>query len=494
MAGYLAMSIPFLCIALVKGVGSFVQMASHLGNVSQGAASSAAGEVTSGNFSFGNIHEGNQQIANTNMLSQSMAATYRASSFQLSGGRTDMVTMGDGSQVANVSVPNLPLTLSIGETKSAQESQMASQSYQRAMNLSRSSSENFSSSGRQFVELSNRLNHAEQMSDGVNRGTHVDHSRTVNKSMQMIKDFANQHQIDEGKSAELLMNASFGNKGGSLNLFGGSIGGGIAVKASEQAIFTEAQKYAQTHDFQQAYRDTMQAASSISHTLSDEKSRSLADGMTESFEKGIQQRSEASKSFQQAESYSTQAMATQSNAASINANYTQEFFEWLSHQKADHTGGQVGKQGAAHIIANDRSLTLAYANRFMTEKGIVPQAKLEQSSSTLKQAYDQDTSHQVYQATKEGLQKLEQQAKPKFKPNLEQHGQDFRKNTTKQIDTTIMQNDSAAAFVKDDGQQVINKVQAQKGRSVVKRATAKAAKEIIGKSIYDSIFGESQEK
>jgi hypothetical protein len=57
-----------------------------------------------------------------------------------------------------------------------------------------------------------------------------------------------------------------------------------------------------------------------------------------------------------------------------------------------------------------------------------------------------------------------------------------------------MQNDSAAAFVKDDGQQVINKVQAQKGRSVVKRATAKAAKEIIGKSIYDSIFGESQEK
>src|SRR6202012_2809932 len=35
MAGYLAMSIPFLSIALVKGVGSFVHLASHLGNVSQ---------------------------------------------------------------------------------------------------------------------------------------------------------------------------------------------------------------------------------------------------------------------------------------------------------------------------------------------------------------------------------------------------------------------------------------------------------------------------
>ena len=49
MAGYLAISVPFLAIALVKGVGSFVHMASHLGNVSQGAAAQAAGDVVSGN-------------------------------------------------------------------------------------------------------------------------------------------------------------------------------------------------------------------------------------------------------------------------------------------------------------------------------------------------------------------------------------------------------------------------------------------------------------
>jgi conjugal transfer mating pair stabilization protein TraG len=117
MSGYLAMSIPFLCMALVKGVGSFVQMASHLGNVSQGAASLASGEVTSGNFSFGNISEGNQQIANTNMLSQSTAATYRSSSFQLSDGQTDMITASDGSQIAHVAVSNLPTSLNVAKPR-----------------------------------------------------------------------------------------------------------------------------------------------------------------------------------------------------------------------------------------------------------------------------------------------------------------------------------------------------------------------------------------
>ena len=67
MAGYLAMSVPFLAIALVKGVGSFVHMASHLGNVSQGAAGHAASDAISGNYNFGNISEGNQQVANTNI-------------------------------------------------------------------------------------------------------------------------------------------------------------------------------------------------------------------------------------------------------------------------------------------------------------------------------------------------------------------------------------------------------------------------------------------
>lgn len=495
MAGYLAMSIPFLCIALVKGVGSFVHMASHLGNVSQGAASMAAGEVTSGNFSFGNISEGNRQIANTNMMSQSMAANYRASSFQMSDGRMDMTTMADGSQIANIGVSNLPVSLNMAETQSAQYSQMASQSYQKALNQSQASSESLSNSGRTLIDLSERLNHGEQMTDGMNRNIQTEQSRAVNKSMQMIKDFAHQNQIDEGKSAELLMNASFG-KGLSTGLFGASVGGGTAVRGSDQEIFTEAQKYAESRDFQQAARESMQAASSLSHTLSDEKSRSLAESVSGSFETGVQQRDEASKSFQQADSYNKQAMETQTQAATLNANYNQEFFDWLGHQQADHTAGHIGKQGAAHIIANDTQKTMAYAKQFMEEKGLVPATNIKQSASHVKQAYDQDTRHQVHQVTDEPIQTIRQQGKAGFKNNLTQQGQDFRKNTTKTIDTTIMQNDTAAGFVKEEGKQVQNKVRAQKGRSVIKKVSAKAASEVGGTAgdAFSWKKGESQNR
>jgi len=148
MAGYLAMSIPFLCIAIVKGVGSFVHMASHLGNVGQGAASMAASEITSGNLSFGNVSEGNVQISNSSMLQRSNAAAYKAHSFSMQDGRVEMTTMADGSQISNIGTSNLPISLNVAESQSNQLSQMASQSYQNAMNLSESSSQHLSSSVR----------------------------------------------------------------------------------------------------------------------------------------------------------------------------------------------------------------------------------------------------------------------------------------------------------------------------------------------------------
>jgi len=129
MAGYLAMSIPFLCIAIVKGVGSFVHMASHLGNVGQGAASMAASEITSGNLSFGNVSEGNVQISNSSMLQRSNAAAYKAPSFSMQDDRVEMTTMADGSQISNIGTSNLPISLNVAESQSNQLSQMASRSY-----------------------------------------------------------------------------------------------------------------------------------------------------------------------------------------------------------------------------------------------------------------------------------------------------------------------------------------------------------------------------
>ena len=275
MAGYLAMSIPFLSIALVKGVGSFVHMASHLGNVSQSAAGNAASEVTSGNFSYGNITEGTQQIANSSQFQQSRAASYKAGSFQFQDGRSEITTMGDGSKVANIGTSNLPTIIQGAQIISNQQSDMAAKSYQKGLNLSESSSQNISSSARSTVALSDTLSKMEHSGDSATQNISTEESTSVHKGAQLIRDFAKQNQISDDKSAEILTSASIGN-GKSGGIFGFSIGANGNLSAKDQEMYTKAEKFAQDNNYQEAMRESVQASKSLSHNLSDENAKRLA--------------------------------------------------------------------------------------------------------------------------------------------------------------------------------------------------------------------------
>ena len=390
MAGYLAMSIPFLCIAIVKGVGSFVTMASHLGNVTQGSAAMAAGEATSGNYSFGNISEGNVQMANTSMLQQSHAASYRSGSFQHADGRTDMITASDGSQMINVSSSNIPISLNVAESQSAQLSEMQNQTWQQGLSQSQASSQNIANSIRNSASLNESIRASENAGNSVSQGISTEQSQALNKSQQYVTDFAKQHNINEEKAANLFAEASAG--GGVF--IKGSAGGRTSVNSSDQKMLQDVEKVTQSQDYQQAVRESAQAAKSLSHTLTDEKTRNLAADVAGSYEKGMQQREEAAKNFSASENYGRQAMMTKANSASINANHNQQFVEWLSKQKADNTNGTIGKHGAAHIIANDPQKTMGYANNYMAEKGVFPGSPVTSSPASIQQGYNNEIRHQ----------------------------------------------------------------------------------------------------
>jgi conjugal transfer mating pair stabilization protein TraG len=409
MAGYLAMSIPFLSLALVKGVGSFVHMASHLGNVSQGAASMAAGEVTSGNLSFGNVSQGNSQISNSSMLNHSNAASFKGASAHIQDGRSEITTMADGSQVLNVGSSNLPISLNVAESQSAQLSQMASQSEQKAMSLNESSAQNLSNSARSAVNLSETLSSLKSSGDSATLGITTEQSQAIHHGANLVKDFAKQNQIDEGKSAQMLSNASIGS-GKGLGLFGGSVGVGGEISAKEQELHTKAQKFAEDHNYQEAIRESANASKQISHSLSDESARRLAEETSGSYEKGMSQRNEASKSFRQAEDYTNQANFTSANSSTINANHNQQFGEWLANQQADNSnGGTIGARGASHIIAAKPQEAMAYAGRYMAEKGLTPTNTVS-SGSGLRSSYNKEQAHQVHPVTDENMQNVRSQA------------------------------------------------------------------------------------
>lgn len=503
MAGFLAMSVPFLAIALVKGVGSFVHMASHLGHVSQGVAAQAAGEVVTGNYSFGNVSTGNEQIANTAMLSQSHAASYRAAAVQVVDGRTDMTTMGDGSQVANIGVSNLPVALNIAQTKSAQESQMATLSYQKGLNQAESSSHHLGSAYRDLVSLGDNLASNESLHNGMTQGISAEQSRDIQKGAQLIKKFADDNQINVEKAAEIFGSVSVG--GGVL--VSASAGGKASASSADRNLYQKADEFAKNHNFHEAIKDALQTTQNISHTLSDEASKRFATDVSGSWEQGMNERSEAAKSFSESDAWSQQAMHTTANAASLNANYNQQFFDWLARQPSDNTTGTIGHRGAAEIIARRPEEAMAWGNRFMAEHNLLPDAPLSTSPATLKADYNAETRHQAYKATKGFVNDVQNQGASTFKNDLSAQGETFRENASQAIEASNQAISQASSSLSQEGSEIEKKVQQEQGRSVTGRVVEKAAKEgmdalrdfkNLGKGTAEDLkkisSGESQQK
>ncbi len=408
MAGYLAMSIPFLSIALVKGVGSFVSLASHLSNVTQGAASQAANEATTGNYSFGNISDGNRQISNTNMLNHSYAASYRSGSFQQADGRSDIVTSADGQQIVNVSSSNLPISLNVAETQSSQLSEQASRSYQTAMNKSESYAKSMTETLRQSVDLSDHMGSSKQSSDHYNDGKSIDQSESLNKSAQMVKDFATNNNLNTEQASQVIAAASIGGSKGLsiLGLLGINmdIKGSLSGNASLQEIYQKAEKFAQSEDFQTSLRQTAQLVHNQSFAKNDEEGKRLAESIAKSWDESNNFREEASKSFRQSDDYNHQASLIKSSAASINANYTQEFAQWLSQQKADNTSGHIGPNTASVFANQSNKALLGYAQRFLAEKNLLPSSPPELETSSpqyLKSSFDKENSHAFIEINKD---------------------------------------------------------------------------------------------
>jgi conjugal transfer mating pair stabilization protein TraG len=481
MAGFLAMSVPFLAIALVKGVGSFVHMASHLGNVSQGVASQAAGEAVTGNYSFGNVSTGNEQIANTNMLSQSRAASYRAGAFQFVDGRTDMTTMGDGEHVVNIGTSNLPVGLNMVDTISTQETQMATLAHQRGLNHSENSSRHLGNSLRNLLSLSNNLAASQSMNDGVTQGVSSEQSRDIQKGAQLIHKFAVDNNITDEKAAEVF---------GSVTAGGGvwisaSAGGKASVSAADRDLYQKAAEYTQNQNFHEAIKGATQASENISHTVSDEASRRLAADVSGSYEKGMNERSEASKSFSESEAWSQQAMNTKTNAASLNASYNQQYIDWLADQHSDNTTGRIGHQGAAHIIARRPEEAIAWGNKFMAERGLTPQARFHTDPARIKDGYTAETRHQVYTVTNDPVDGVNRQASSMFTKDLTAEGKKLRENASQTMDANDQYISKSSSNLSQEGSTIRNKVTAQQGRYVTKRVVEKVAKE--GKGILEDV-------
>jgi hypothetical protein len=301
-------------------------------------------------------------------------------------------------------------------------------------------------------------------------------------------------------------------------------------------MLQEAQKYMKDKHFQDATRKASQASKNLSHNLTDESSKRLAEGVSGSYEKGMQQRQEASKSYSEAESLSKQATNMRAHSAAINANDNQQFFEWLAAQRSDNTTGHIGHRGAADIIARKPEEAIAWAHKYMSEQGLLPHEHLHTGPQKMKESYQAETRHQVYTPTTGSLEAVKRQLPPEFnhplgsegvvfddhsaqatpenpkhlpdmaapyslglafhaeepsafERNLAIRGEKLREDGINALEDSNKIIGNASASLLQQGSKVEKKVKDQKGRPVTGQVIGK-----LGTEIRKTILGEPQQK
>ena len=467
MAGYLALSIPFLCIAMVKGVGALAQTASTLSQVSQSAGSQAAQDLVSGNYSFGNVGVAARQFGNTSMLNHSYGASYRSGSFHKADGRTDVITSSDGQKILNIATSNIPIHLNAAESLSTQKLEQSGKSYQRALNESEAYVDGMSDVLKKSVDLSNHLGSNTQLNKTTGTGTSIDHTQGLNRMGQIVKDFADSNKMTEERAAKVLAAVTFSTKNAGVGSLGGlnnlkasnnseapnepvasnepaisnkpaasnhstilsylskkgikpkaavellsalgisvEASGTVTGSASKQDVYSKAERVVQSEDFQEALRQTEQAFQNKSFgTLSDEGQR-LLENTHQAWDKTMGHRKEALKSFRESDDYQKLASHIQNTASTINTNYTQGYVEWLSRHPSNHSG----LEGVAAILANPKEAA-RYAKEFLTEVGATPQKPQEipaDPKASMYKQHQQESRHALFEINeKNALQKMQ---------------------------------------------------------------------------------------
>lgn len=223
LAGYLAMSIPFICIAIVQGVGSFVHLAGQMTGASTSSAGTAAGEISTGNFSFGNVSMRNQQLDNLSHLQRNYSSSISAGGHTLDTGAMQIRNDASGFKVVNRGVSSGISSLSSSMTELEELRKGWTYAEEQALNAE------------------NSLNKAQTVSESET----VSMAHTL--SSMTAQDIASRYNfsIQEGErlhqAAQIVNQAYAGKNNTDATTAGISIGGGgLGIGASMGANSTNA--------------------------------------------------------------------------------------------------------------------------------------------------------------------------------------------------------------------------------------------------------------
>ena len=357
MAGYLSMSIPFIAYALVKGgVGSFVHLASHLSNVSQGAASQAATEATTGNYSFGNISMGNQHLNTIQAHQTNMSASYQAGGFRQSDGKVEQITSAQGDMILNVASSQLPSTITSTESDTNMLSRQASLAATAAESQSLAASKSEAEANRLIQDLSLSQSRGTSASSALSSAENAHYSKSFDTMKNIVENFSSSHGLSDSQSSQILASVKAGMpfKEVAKTLIGIDVGVGWngSSDAKRQEVYDHAKNITQQSDYKEALSTGISYIKDNRFGDQDEASKRNSESINANLERSQQYREEANASFQKAQIFNEAAAWSRQNSMTRTHILNDEYIAWLQGQSDHDSGAPLGKEGAIEIIKN----------------------------------------------------------------------------------------------------------------------------------------------
>lgn len=392
IAGYLSLSIPILAGFLTKGAMSVAGQA--VGGVLSSAAFTTGGQASTtadGNWSFNNMSMDN---VNANKFDTNMTRRSGAQSIQ-TGNNAMMTQTADGHTVVDTSqaISNLPVSMRLSSLASSGFSEQARQAQQQAQSSLDGYNHSVTSGFQQMNQLTQQSGNSDSVTQGSDSSVATSVSRGVSKMQSAVESYAKSHNVSEQQAYNQLMDiTNQGSAGADAKAYlkfdsgdqlagklgkwatGVSAGGegslstgwrhtsgsshGTQDSHAEGRDNRHDQSSQEARDFRQGMDMVTSTRLSESGSHTDNQSNSQAQQFAATLNDAKSQYHQYTESSTRSQEFSRMATLSQTQSASLDANYNQEFVDW--------TTAKYGSD-AQNILTNVRSAQGA-ATEFMHER------------------------------------------------------------------------------------------------------------------------------
>lgn len=353
-----AASVPVLAYAVLKActhattslVGSFSPM---------GVAAGIGANSADNNLNIDNISHGGRSISQQQY----------APSLSIGGGVVDdggmrVITTGQGEQIINQPVDNLPTNYRMASTMSDSiQTQISSQQSQMT-SLTNRQSDLASLENRQMLDLAEKFSRGEASIDGIS----LSEQESMRTALSRGFDARNGTSYREGKENSTNSSANVG-----FELAGSGVKTGVSATNSDSS--SKEMSAAEQKAFNESLEKVKYAQRSNNISATNEEVKSLTKGLSRNYSEQQSVGQEIARTAQTIQSLQQSKSYVESNAATIDRNFNDAVLQHIVNAHPEINS----KEQAARWISSHQSEADAVAKEMMSIDGGLPQKNWENS-------------------------------------------------------------------------------------------------------------------